>query len=543
MRLAARNNNDSPRLVLAGNKRAGETPDAISAWLDLFVRLLRFPEAERAGVREELESHLRERVRDLVLTDVSEVEAQRRAIAELGDAAELAQRYVAAKRTPTRRLVMNGLVAVAAGAALITSLVAVNHAPPSGSRSVEYTPSAVAVGGDSGGNKVAAHAFEKTPLREVFAAVAADLGKPLTLNEAALGQVNIDMAVPVTLRLEAGDLSTALKRINSALADHQGTLDWRVTAAQLEVATREHFDAQETRLISMELGNYFSTPQATPQAVVQLVSQMVEPDGWMENGGNTSRMSVVGQKLFVKAPPRVVAQVAWIVDRLNDVGDKPAAAANADRELQAALRRREVDQDRARQDEAVARKHRDDAQQAARDVASDLEMKRRAEADAAVRAEMMAQTERKRLADAQVAAGAMPGAGAPPMPSGVQALPGSAPATDPHGGGSGSGNNPAGNPPGALPPATGPSSEPSGLIYLEGKVERPGIYSLPTNSELTLKRLLTASGGVNGSATSIKVIRGVSKDAKVLFQATPTQLREANSVDPRLTRDDRVQVE
>ncbi|MGH7133880.1 MAG: permease prefix domain 1-containing protein [Phycisphaerales bacterium] len=481
MSIAARNNNnDPPRLVLAGAARAADAPDAISAWLDVFVRLLRFPESERAGVREELESHLRERVRDLVLTDVNEVEAQRRAIAELGDAAELAQRYVAAKRTPTRRLVMNGLVAVAAGAALITSLVAVNHGPPAGSKAVEYQPPAVAAAGDSSGNKVAAHNFDKTPLRQVFAAVAADLGRPLTLNEAALGQLNTDMDAQMTLRLEAGDLNSALKRINAALADHQGMLDWRVTAAQLEVATREHFDQLETKLISMELGSYFSLPEAKHDAVVQLISQMVEPEGWLDNGGNTSRMSIVGQKLFVKAPPRVVAQVAWIVDRLNDVGDKPGAAANADRDMQASLRRRLIDEDRARADEAAARKHKDDAEAAARDARTDLERKRKAEDEAAVRAAENSALERKRKDEAEAAAGrpadprsgrgeALPGSaapgtgGTPPKQNQTPGLPGASASPAPRGGGGGGGAGGMPVPPNAGAGGAAPASATPGL--------------------------------------------------------------------------------
>lgn len=69
------------------------SPDSTRSWLDVLEKLLPVPEQERKAIRDELASHLRERVRDLTIAGVSEHEAVRTAIAELGDAAELAKSY------------------------------------------------------------------------------------------------------------------------------------------------------------------------------------------------------------------------------------------------------------------------------------------------------------------------------------------------------------------------------------------------------------------------------------------------------------------
>ncbi len=75
------------------NTPENTTSDSTKSWLDVLEKLLPMPDAERKAIRDELASHLRERVRDLTISGVSEHEAVRMAIAELGDAAELAKGY------------------------------------------------------------------------------------------------------------------------------------------------------------------------------------------------------------------------------------------------------------------------------------------------------------------------------------------------------------------------------------------------------------------------------------------------------------------
>lgn len=109
-----------------GDPRAPrESRDAIDSWLAVLVSLLDLPDDECRGVRDELESHLRERVRDLTLAGESDSDATRHAIAELGDAASLARRFQQAIGPSKRRLIMNVAAISLAGAAIFFSGVAV----------------------------------------------------------------------------------------------------------------------------------------------------------------------------------------------------------------------------------------------------------------------------------------------------------------------------------------------------------------------------------------------------------------------------------
>ncbi len=84
----------------------GGPGDSIGAWMDLLMRLLRLPEKEKRDIRGELESHLRDRTRDFMLAGLDAEESSRRAIAELGEASEVAERFRAARHEGTRRIAM-----------------------------------------------------------------------------------------------------------------------------------------------------------------------------------------------------------------------------------------------------------------------------------------------------------------------------------------------------------------------------------------------------------------------------------------------------
>jgi hypothetical protein len=102
-------------------------PDAssVNSWLELLTSLLELPEDERRAVRDELESHLRDRVHDLTLSGLNEAQASSRAISELGDAALLARRFKEAIEPSKRRLIMNVAAISIASAAILFSGIAV----------------------------------------------------------------------------------------------------------------------------------------------------------------------------------------------------------------------------------------------------------------------------------------------------------------------------------------------------------------------------------------------------------------------------------
>ncbi len=149
-----------PARTLPGQKAPGVDPpagvsrpqDAVDAWLTMFERLLRWPTGESRSVRDELEGHLRERIRDLMLSGGDEDQSVRQAVAELGEAASLAQRYRAARRYPQRRLLMSAAMFTLAGAALGLSIVAVSTSAGGSARHAPADTSTLARPGDQPGD-------------------------------------------------------------------------------------------------------------------------------------------------------------------------------------------------------------------------------------------------------------------------------------------------------------------------------------------------------------------------------------------------------
>lgn len=97
---------------------APSSRDPIADWLDVLEKLLGLPPAKRRAIRAELEDHLRSRVDDLTITGLSEPEAVRTAVAELGETAELARSLKDAGRSHTRRLWMHALAFSILGGAI-----------------------------------------------------------------------------------------------------------------------------------------------------------------------------------------------------------------------------------------------------------------------------------------------------------------------------------------------------------------------------------------------------------------------------------------
>lgn len=293
-------------------------PDPVGAWLDVLMGLVRLGSAEKRAIRDELDSHLRDRVRDLMLTGLHEANATREAIAELGDAAELAARYARASKSPARRrIAMNiGLFGMA-GAALVTSFVAMSGGgEPSRPEISVYAASgqqrqAVPIGRVSATGK---------PLEEVLREVALSTGKRLSVDWHSLAPLGLETVTEVTLDVTDGDLSQVFGAINTGSVrgevpsgiDRQGAIDYRIADGVLRVASAHAFDMQERVLVTIDLSAAQLRGVAEDE-IHSLVTTFIEPEGWVDNGGEVSAMSIVGTKLFVKAPPRVIEGVRWIV--------------------------------------------------------------------------------------------------------------------------------------------------------------------------------------------------------------------------------------
>lgn len=298
-------------------------PDPVGAWLDVLMGLVRLGGAEKRGIRDELDSHLRDRVRDLMLTGLREQIATREAIAELGDAAELAARYARASKSPARRrIAMNlGLFGMA-GAALVTSFVAMQQPGGSGGSGAggqgQRQPAGMSVypGAGSGDEavQVGSVRVEGMPLEELLRQVAKSVDKRLLVDWLSLGELGLESVTPVRLDVPDTDLASLFEALRSVseVDPRIGRLEYRVDDTTFRVASRYAFDLAERVIVTIDLTEAQELGVGEEE-IVALVTAFIEPDQWTVNGGDVATMSIVGTKLFVKAPPRIIEGVRWIV--------------------------------------------------------------------------------------------------------------------------------------------------------------------------------------------------------------------------------------
>lgn len=348
--------------------------DSIGAWLDRLVRITRLPAGEAREIRDELDAHLRERVRDLMLVGHDEAEAIHKAISELGDLAQLAHRYREAGKASTGRILMNIALFATVGAALGLGALAVSQPetpardpaaanPPGivaeqitiqpsddGSLTYEIAP--------AGGGRLElvptvtqlplvgqlfinqAHRSDEpigadiqdASLADVFELYASSQGlKPYIhwrILEDAIDTDEIVTGLPVAEQ----PLSRAVSMLNDqfGLAGDEA-IDYRVDSGLLEIATRAFFDRRETELVTYDVSSLLQTdwPLETTDdslVLIDLITQIVEPDAWPENGGTIAAAYVAGSKLFVKAPARIHERVAWLLEQLRDDGERHSLA-------------------------------------------------------------------------------------------------------------------------------------------------------------------------------------------------------------------------
>lgn len=297
---------------------ADEPPDSIDTWLAVLVRLLHVPTGQRAAIRDEIEAHLRERVRDLLIAGVAEHEAIRTAISELGEVADLARRFDQASRHRLRRTIMNfamlGIGAITIGAATIMF----RGSPPQPARIAVFDPQAPAARGD---DKSVSAAFNGHELGPVLQYLAEASGLDLVIDRRALEDAGVSLEDQITLNLTgARPLSQVLDLV---LAQLDSPVAWRAADGILEVSTSSvldrrdivlaSFDVQEVlEMIAGDLNDY-------EQAVATLESLMieyVEPEAWIVNGGDLGTLRVVGGRMFVKAPARFHEPIQWILGQL-----------------------------------------------------------------------------------------------------------------------------------------------------------------------------------------------------------------------------------
>ncbi len=298
---------------------------SIESWLVVFGRLLQLPDATKQAIRDELDQHLRERIRDLVLAGTNETEALRLAIDELGSAADLAQRFKTANRPNRRRLIMHATIIGIGAASLVTAGMfvsstgrpaAVYYDPPAGiDERADLADVPISV------------TFDETRLDEVFDYFAKVVKSDLVAYWSVLEECGVSRDKLVTIRLERKRPLSQVIGLVLASAAETGwpVIDWRYGDGLMEFSTRQYFDCRELRLAAFDVTGVLdglaerslTTDAAAAEILCELIFEYVEPTAWQANGGRIAQLTVVGTTMLIRAPQRIHAEVEWILSQLS----------------------------------------------------------------------------------------------------------------------------------------------------------------------------------------------------------------------------------
>lgn len=292
--------------------------ESIAGWLDIAIKLCRLKEREASSLREELESHLSERVNDMLVTGANEQQAIRRAIAELGDAAIFAQQYRTQRNEPTRRKIMNGLLIGSVGAALALSVTAITINQPTRGPNVYPTGTAYIASGAV--DDLIDFSFKDVPLREILTEVGSVVADRVYINE----YNGWDNMLDSKLTLVVGEVafSHGLLLLSEKIRAFTGEeIEYRVTNGLIEFGPRSLFDTREKILVSYDFEEDLR-PDVTHADLKGAITSLVEFDSWVDNGGEAATITIVGSLLFINASPRIHEGVEWVIGQLSEASQE-----------------------------------------------------------------------------------------------------------------------------------------------------------------------------------------------------------------------------
>ncbi len=325
---------DAPPLRLAEDVPEAPPQCPIGHWLDaLSARLTRDPAASE--IREELAAHLRERVRELMLTGKPERAAEQIALEELGDVELLSRRYAHAATTPKRRMLMNMSILGAAVVAAAGLAVGLKEVAASARPQVPY--SIFQVTQPAGAEKFLATRLTVGPnstLESLINEISRQSKTNISVAWSAFEQVGIEPVTPIPHAYDAATVEYILRDLNHSLFRGPAQqVAWRDQDSIFVIAPQQYFDHLDQSVVAYNIADIVQArvdagepPQDVPEAVVKLLNEVVEPDLWRNNGGDTAGVSTFGTTLFITAPQRMHDKISWVLSQL------PTAAFTPDKQ-------------------------------------------------------------------------------------------------------------------------------------------------------------------------------------------------------------------
>jgi hypothetical protein len=320
-------------------ERSQRDPAAAEAWLSVFTRLLHLPEPQRLAIRAELEAHIHERTRDLMLDGCDERSATRQAIDELGEIAQLARRFDAADRPHHRSTLMQLAIISAIATATVTGAVLLKPSThPQPMRMFEQKQAQLEPPADVG--SVTLTMQPDMSMASLVELILRDAKLGVSVDWDEMEEIGLSREMPLGMGGQAMPLASTLQLLAQRGSGPHDRLAWRFRDRMLVLASAARFDREETVLTSADvaavivrISSQGDVPRVdAAEQLVNLITQFVEPECWVDNGGSLAKVTIVGGKMFVEAPPRIQERVAWIIGELGaDAGEEPQARSQVER--------------------------------------------------------------------------------------------------------------------------------------------------------------------------------------------------------------------
>ena len=296
----------------------------VSAWLDVLVRLLRLPQRAQDEIRVELQGHLSERIRDLILAGHNEDQATRTAIGELGEASDLAQRYKDAHRYAKRRLLMNLTLLTACLGVAGIGIVTLTGSDDQIKASIFQAPELSGSAAESLEAKINV-AFDQTPIEEVLDFLGQHIERPLYVHWSDLEDQGLYREeMELTLNVSGLSLKRTMELVLDQINNYVDSAEWCFSEDLVELGTRSKFSRRDAVLVSYDITNVLVSMsrrfdleyEDASEQVVDLLTNFVEPDDWVHNGGDLAQVQILGAKMFIQAPRPMHQQITWIIAQL-----------------------------------------------------------------------------------------------------------------------------------------------------------------------------------------------------------------------------------
>ena len=162
-------------------------------------------------------------------------------------------------------------------------------------------------------------------LDEAVAFLGKHLDRPIYVHWSDLEEQGLNREeMQISLTTQGLSLKRTMDLVLEQINDYVGEAAWNYNDDLVELGVESEFAQRTIVLVSYEVENvlqeisvrHAATYEDVAESVVDMIINFVEPNAWLNNGGNLAQIDIVGSKMFVQAPKKMHRQVAWIIGEL-----------------------------------------------------------------------------------------------------------------------------------------------------------------------------------------------------------------------------------